>query len=95
MKVFYYRSDLIDNESNVSKNSDGKRLNYENYVNKGKWYIILDEAHKGQAELSLKKNYYNEMAENGFIFNFSATFVDNIEVIFHINFNETNLYTFF
>lgn len=34
MKVFYYRSDLIDNESNVSKNSDGKRLNYENYVNK-------------------------------------------------------------
>ncbi len=88
MKVFYYRSDLIDNESNVSKNSDGKRLNYENYVNKGKWYIILDEAHKGQAELSLKKNYYNEMAENGFIFNFSATFVDSIDKLSTVyNFN--------
>lgn len=55
MRVFYYRSDLIDNESNVSKKNDGKRLNYENYLNKGQWYIILDEAHKGQAELSLKK----------------------------------------
>jgi superfamily II DNA or RNA helicase len=88
IKIFYYRSDLIDNESNVSKKADGKRLNYENYLNSGKWYIILDEAHKGKDELSAKKNYYNEMAENGFIFNFSATFVDNIDKISTIyNFN--------
>lgn len=88
INIFYYRSDLIDNESNVSKKTEGKRLNYENYLNNGKWYIILDEAHKGKDELSAKKNYYNEMAENGFIFNFSATFVDNIDKISTIyNFN--------
>jgi hypothetical protein len=88
INIFYYRSDLIDNESNVSKKIDGKRLNYENYLNNGKWYIILDEAHKGKDELSAKKNYYNEMAKNGFIFNFSATFVDNIDKISTIyNFN--------
>ena len=88
IKIFYYRSDLIDNASNVSKKTEGKRLNYENYLNGGKWYIILDEAHKGKDELSAKKNYYNEMAENGFIFNFSATFVDNIDKISTVyNFN--------
>jgi len=88
INIFYYRSDLIDNESNVSKKSDGKRLDYVNYLNGGKWYIILDEAHKGKDELSAKKNYYNEMAENGFIFNFSATFVDNIDKISTVyNFN--------
>jgi superfamily II DNA or RNA helicase len=88
INIFYYRSDLIDNEANVSKKTEGKRLNYENYLNGGKWYIILDEAHKGKDELSAKKNYYNEMAENGFIFNFSATFVDNIDKISTVyNFN--------
>lgn len=88
IKIFYYRSDLIDDESNVSKKTEGKRLNYKNYLNSGKWYIILDEAHKGKDELSAKKNYYNEMAENGFIFNFSATFVDSIDKISTIyNFN--------
>nr|MBL0686533.1 hypothetical protein [Sulfurospirillum sp.] len=88
VNIFYYRSDLIDNESNVSKKTDGKRLNYENYLNGGKWYIILDEAHKGKDELSTKKNYYNEMAKNGFIFNFSATFVDDIDKISTVyNFN--------
>ena len=88
INIFYYRSDLIDNESNVSKKLAGKRLNYENYINGGKWYIILDEGHKGKAELSAKKNYYNEMAKNGFIFNFSATFVDTIDKISTVyNFN--------
>ncbi len=88
INIFYYRSDLIDNQSNVSKTNEGKRLNYENYINDGKWYIILDEAHKGKDELSTKKNYYNEMAKNGFIFNFSATFVDSIDKLSTVyNFN--------
>ncbi|MFK5975577.1 MAG: DEAD/DEAH box helicase family protein, partial [Sulfurovum sp.] len=88
INIFYYRSDLIDNEANISKKTDGKRVDYQNYLNDGKWYIILDEAHKGKDELSAKKNYYNEMAENGFIFNFSATFVDNIDKISTVyNFN--------
>ena len=88
INIFYYRSDLIDNEANVSKKADGKRLNHENYINGGKWYIILDEAHKGTDSNSKKKEYYTEMAENGFIFNFSATFVDNIDKISTIyNFN--------
>jgi len=88
INIFYYRSDLIDNESNVSKKIEGKRLNFKNFLNSGKWYIILDEAHKGKDELSAKKNYYNEMAQNGFIFNFSATFVDSINKVSTIyNFN--------
>jgi len=95
MQIFYYRSDLFSDAEGVAKKKDGKRINYENFVtydkdgnNQSSWYIILDEAHKGEAEKSLKKEYYNTLAKNGYIFNFSATFTDAIDKVTTVyNFN--------
>jgi len=68
--VFYYRSDLI---SDIQKE---KIVNFRNYDNNGKWYILLDEAHKGDREDSKRQILYSILSRNGFLFNFSATFTD-------------------
>jgi superfamily II DNA or RNA helicase len=68
--VFYYRSDLI---SDIQKE---KIVNFRNYDNGGKWYILLDEAHKGDKEDSKRQILYSILSRNGFLFNFSATFTD-------------------
>jgi superfamily II DNA or RNA helicase len=68
--VFYYRSDLISDEHKE------KIVNFKNYDNKGKWYILLDEAHKGDKEDSKRQILYSILSRNGFLFNFSATFTD-------------------
>ena len=68
--VFYYRSDLISDEQKE------KIVNFRNYDNSGKWYILLDEAHKGDKEDSKRQILYSILARNGFLFNFSATFTD-------------------
>ncbi|MGC8870538.1 MAG: DEAD/DEAH box helicase family protein [Brevinematia bacterium] len=80
--VFYYRSDLISDEQKE------KIIDFRNYENGGNWYIILDEAHKGDKEESKRQIFYSIMARNGFLFNFSATFVDVIDIITTVfNFN--------
>ncbi|HON56672.1 MAG TPA: DEAD/DEAH box helicase family protein, partial [bacterium] len=68
--VFYYRSDLISDEHKE------KIVNFKNYDNNGKWYILLDEAHKGDKEDSKRQILYSILSRNGFLFNFSATFID-------------------
>ncbi|MGE3062222.1 MAG: restriction endonuclease subunit R [bacterium] len=68
--VFYYRSDLISDEQKE------KIVNFRNYDNSGKWYILLDEAHKGDKEDSKRQILYSILSRNGFLFNFSATFTD-------------------
>lgn len=68
--VFYYRSDLISDEHKE------KIVNFKNYDNSGKWYILLDEAHKGDREDSKRQVLYSILSRNGFLFNFSATFTD-------------------
>ncbi|MEO1784217.1 DEAD/DEAH box helicase family protein [Thermodesulfobium sp. 4217-1] len=68
--VFYYRSDLISDEHKE------KIVNFKNYDNSGKWYILLDEAHKGDKEDSKRQILYSILSRNGFLFNFSATFTD-------------------
>ena len=68
--VFYYRSDLISDEQKE------KIVNYKNYDNNGQWYILLDEAHKGDREDSKRQILYSILSRNGFLFNFSATFTD-------------------
>ncbi|MEM0480954.1 MAG: DEAD/DEAH box helicase family protein [Candidatus Aenigmatarchaeota archaeon] len=73
--VFYYRSDLISDEQKE------KLIDFRNYENNGNWYIILDEAHKGDKEESKRQIYYSIMSRNGFLFNFSATFTDLRDVI--------------
>ena len=49
--VFYYRSDLISDEHKE------KIVNFRNYDNDGKWYILLDEAHKGATKTASGKFY--------------------------------------
>ncbi len=73
VNVFYYRSDLISDEQK------DKIVNFNNYDNNGRWYILLDEAHKGDKEDSKRQHYYSILSRNGFLFNFSATFTDNID----------------
>lgn len=73
--VFYYRSDLISDEEKE------KLVDYRNYENDGNWYIILDEAHKGDKDESLRQTYYSIMSRNGFLFNFSATFTDPRDIV--------------
>jgi len=68
--VFYYRSDLISDEHKE------KIVNFKNYDNDGEWYILLDEAHKGDKEESKRQILYSILSRNGFLFNFSATFTD-------------------
>lgn len=73
INIFYYRSDLLNEETKE------KIINYRNYDNDGNWYIILDEAHKGDSEDSKRKRIYSIMSRNGFLFNFSATFTDETD----------------
>lgn len=68
--VYYHRSD------NISDRQKEALINWRHYENDGKWYILLDEAHKGGKENSKRQAYYACMARNGFLFNFSATFTD-------------------
>jgi hypothetical protein len=75
IKVYYYRSDLLRDERKESI------LDYRNYDNKGNWYIFLDEAHRGEKENSSIQNYISVLSRNGFLFNFSATFTENIDYL--------------
>lgn len=71
--VYVYRSDLLSNEEKTRK------VDTLTYDNDGKWYIFMDEAHKGDKEDSLRQDYITIMSRNGFLFNFSATFTDNMD----------------
>jgi hypothetical protein len=70
LTVFFYRSD------NLSDTQKERIIDFRNYDNGGKWYVLLDEAHKGDKEDSKRQHIYNILSRNGFLFNFSATFTD-------------------
>jgi len=74
IKVYYYRSDLLRDERKQTI------LDYKTYENDGNWYLLLDEAHRGNIENSNLKENVNAMTKNGFLFNFSATFIDEIDI---------------
>lgn len=85
--VFYYRSDLLDDGSRVSKNGgnskpadSAKYIDFRSIENNGEWYIILDEAHKGDKQDSKRQWIYSILSKNGFLFNFSATFTDIFDI---------------
>ena len=85
MNVFYYRSD------NLSDDQKEKIIDFRSYENNGEWYIMLDEAHKGDKEDSKRQHIYSILSRNGFLFNFSATFTDPRDVIctaFNFNLSE-------
>jgi hypothetical protein len=73
--IFYYRSD------NLSDEQKEKIIDFRNYDNDGNWYILLDEAHKGDREDSKRQQIFAILARKGFLFNFSATFTDPREII--------------
>ncbi len=75
INLFIYRSDLI------SDTSSEKLLSFEDIENNGSWYIILDEAHKGNKEDSKRQVFYSILSRYGFLFNFSATFTDPWDII--------------
>ena len=71
--VYLYRSDLLSDEEKT------KKLDTSLYDNNGNWYIFMDEAHKGEKDSSSRQNYITVLSRNGFLFNFSATFTDDID----------------
>jgi type III restriction enzyme len=73
--VFYYRSD------NLSDEQKEKIIDFRNYDNGGRWYVLLDEAHKGDKEDSKRQHIYSILSRNGFLFNFSATFIDRRDLV--------------
>ncbi|MCL0100241.1 DEAD/DEAH box helicase family protein [Peptococcaceae bacterium] len=73
--IYYYRSD------NISDEQKEKIIDFRNYDNDGKWFIFLDEAHKGDKKDSKRQHIYSILSRNGFLFNFSATFTDPRDVI--------------
>ena len=75
VNLFYYRADLF-----FEKKSTAKKIDPKNYYNNGKWFVLLDEAHRGDHGDSTLKNIYNKFSRNGFIFNFSATFTEGIDI---------------
>lgn len=75
VNLFYYRSDLF-----LEEKSTAKKIDPRNYYNKGNWFVLLDEAHRGDSNDSKLKNIYNNFSRDGFIFNFSATFTDDIDL---------------
>ncbi len=62
----------------ITKEEKNNEIDFRNYELGGKWYIILDEAHKGDGD-SVIKHRIAAMARNGYLFNFSATFTGEIE----------------
>lgn len=75
LNIFYYRS------NNLSDERKDKTIDFRNYDNNGNWYILLDEAHKGDKEDSKRQHIYSILSRNGFLFNFSATFTDSRDII--------------
>ena len=75
IKVYYYRADLLRNRRAESI------IDYRSYMNNGKWYCMLDEAHRGKKGDSNLQDYITILTKNGFLFNFSATFTDAIDHI--------------
>ncbi|EDP74830.1 DEAD/DEAH box helicase family protein [Hydrogenivirga sp. 128-5-R1-1] len=80
--VFFYRAD------NLSDEQKERIVDFRNYENNGRWYVLLDEAHKGDKEESKRQHIYSILSRNGFLFNFSATFTDPRDILTTVyNFN--------
>jgi len=75
LTVFIYRSD------NLSDQQKERIIDFRNYDNEGRWYVLLDEAHKGDKEDSKRQHIYSILSRNGFLFNFSATFTDPRDIL--------------
>ncbi|MFP6232257.1 DEAD/DEAH box helicase family protein [Helicobacter pylori] len=74
--LFYYRADLMNDEE-----SKENLLNYKDHWDNGENYVILDEAHKGNKSESKRQAIFSLLSLKGFLFNFSATFTEESDLI--------------
>ncbi len=74
--LFYYRADLMSDEE-----SKENLLNYKDRWDNGENYVILDEAHKGNKTESKRQAIFSLLSQKGFLFNFSATFTEESDLI--------------
>ncbi|RVY09251.1 DEAD/DEAH box helicase family protein [Helicobacter pylori] len=74
--LFYYRADLMNDEE-----SKENLLNYKDCWDNGENYVILDEAHKGNKTESKRQAIFSLLSLRGFLFNFSATFTEESDLI--------------
>ncbi len=74
--LFYYRADLMSDEE-----SKENLLNYKDCWDNGENYVILDEAHKGNKTESKRQAIFSLLSQRGFLFNFSATFTEESDLI--------------
>ncbi|EMH09170.1 DEAD/DEAH box helicase family protein [Helicobacter pylori] len=74
--LFYYRADLMSDEE-----SKENLLNYKDCWDNGENYVILDEAHKGNKTESKRQAIFSLLSQKGFLFNFSATFTEESDLI--------------
>ncbi len=82
LTVFFYRAD------NLSDEQKERIVDFRNYENGGRWYVLLDEAHKGDREDSKRQHIYSTLSRRGFLLNFSATFTDPRDLLTTVyNFN--------
>lgn len=75
LTVYYGRTIHI---SDIDKD---KLIDFRTIIEEDGWYLIIDEAHKGDSDFSIRKQYFNILSKNGFMFNFSATFTDDIDIV--------------
>ncbi len=73
--LFYYRADLMNDEGKENL------LNYKDCWDNGENYVILDEAHKGNKTESKRQAIFSLLSLRGFLFNFSATFTEESDLI--------------
>ncbi|WP_104761272.1 DEAD/DEAH box helicase family protein [Helicobacter cetorum] len=84
IRLFVCRADLMNDESKV------EILDYKDYFDSGENYVILDEAHKGIKEESKRQAIFSILSQKGFLFNFSATFIESSDIVTTIyNLNQT------
>ncbi|WRE74077.1 DEAD/DEAH box helicase family protein [Helicobacter pylori] len=74
--LFYYRADLMNDEE-----SKENLLNYKDCWDNGENYVILDEVHKGNKTESKRQAIFSLLSQKGFLFNFSATFTEESDLI--------------
>ncbi|NHB13190.1 restriction endonuclease subunit R [Helicobacter pylori] len=74
--LFYYRADLMSDEE-----SKENLLNYKDCWDNGENYVVLDEAHKGNKTESKRQAIFSLLSQKGFLFNFSATFTEESDLI--------------
>ena len=74
--LYIYRADNI-----IATETKKEVLNFYDFYNNGDWYLILDEAHKGDKDDSIRQKLFALIAKNGIMFNFSATFTEEIDKV--------------